>query len=148
MFPTNSERLIGISDAFSAFVYGYPSSCPRAHYCTPNKSVTTLRYTRRPGPIYTGHTCRHLRSAVPWISEDRLLTPLCVDSDWLSCRPMYSRSCCSFTETHIVILGEEVKVGWWWPVVELSRPTCFCFSVPYTSVCSMLLYVYGDRRDY
>ena len=29
MFPTNSERLIGISDAFSAFVYGYPSSCPR-----------------------------------------------------------------------------------------------------------------------
>ena len=51
MFPTNSERLIGISDAFSAFVYGYPSSCPLAH-CTPNKSVTTLRYTRRPGPIY------------------------------------------------------------------------------------------------
>ena len=51
MFPTNSERLIGISDAFSAFVYGYPSSCPRAH-CTPNKSVTTLRYTRRHGPVY------------------------------------------------------------------------------------------------
>ena len=48
MSPTNSERLIGISDAFSAFVYGYPSSCPRAQ-CTPNKSVTTLRYTRRPG---------------------------------------------------------------------------------------------------
>ena len=37
MFPTNSERLIGVSDAFSAFVYGYPSSCPRAH-CTPNKA--------------------------------------------------------------------------------------------------------------
>ena len=53
MFPTNSERLIGISDAFSAFVYGYPSSCPRAH-CTPNKSVPTLRYTRRHGPVYTG----------------------------------------------------------------------------------------------
>ena len=51
MFPTNSERLIGISDAFSAFAYGYPSSCPRAH-CTPNKSVTTLRYTRRHGPVY------------------------------------------------------------------------------------------------
>ena len=31
MFPTNSERLIGISDAFSAFVYWYPSSCPCAH---------------------------------------------------------------------------------------------------------------------
>ena len=23
--------------------------------------------------IYTGHACRHLPSAVPWISEDRLL---------------------------------------------------------------------------
>ena len=44
MFPTNSERLIGVSDAFSAFVYGYPPSSPRAHY-TPNKSVPTLRYT-------------------------------------------------------------------------------------------------------
>ena len=49
--PTNSERLIGISDAFSAFVYGYPSSSPRAQ-CTPNKSVTTLRYTRRHRPVY------------------------------------------------------------------------------------------------
>ena len=57
MFPTNSERLIGVSDAFSAFVYGYPSSCPRAH-CTSNKSETTLRYTRRHGPVYTGHACR------------------------------------------------------------------------------------------
>ena len=71
MFPTNSERLIGISDALSAFVYGYLSSCPRAH-CTPNKSVTTLRYTRRHGPVYTGLACRRLPSAVPWISEDRL----------------------------------------------------------------------------
>ena len=68
----NNECLIGISDAFSAFVYGYPSSCPRAR-CTPNKSAPTLRYTRRPGPIYTSHACRHLPSAVPWISEDRLL---------------------------------------------------------------------------
>ena len=72
MFPTNSERLIGISDAFPAFVYGYPSSCPR-DLRTPNKSALTLRYTRRPGPIYTGHARRFLPSAVPWISEDRLL---------------------------------------------------------------------------
>ena len=69
--PTSSERLIGVSDAFFAFVYGYPSSCPRAQ-CTPNKSVPTLRYTRRHGLIYTGHACRHLPSAIPWISEDRL----------------------------------------------------------------------------
>ena len=63
MFPTNSESLIGISDAFSVFVYGYPSSCPRAH-CTSNKSVPTLRYTlclhvalrprRRDGLLGTG----------------------------------------------------------------------------------------------
>ena len=71
MFPTNSERLIGISDAFSAFVYGYPSSCPRAH-CTPNKRVPTLRYTRRHGPVYTGGF-PWISSGFPWISEDRLL---------------------------------------------------------------------------
>ena len=35
-FPASSECLIGISDAFSAFVYGYPSSSPRAH-CTPQQ---------------------------------------------------------------------------------------------------------------
>ena len=52
-FPASSECLIGISDAFSAFLYGYPSSCPRAH-CIPNKSVPTLRYTHRHGPRYTG----------------------------------------------------------------------------------------------
>ena len=75
----NSEHLIGVSDAFSAFVYRYPSSCPRAH-CTPNKSVPTLCYIRTPGPVYTGHACRHLPSAVPWISEDCLLRQQC---SWL-----------------------------------------------------------------
>ena len=33
MFPMNSEHLISISDAFSAFVYWYLSSCPCVH-CT------------------------------------------------------------------------------------------------------------------
>ena len=56
---------------FLPFVYKYPSSCPCAH-CTPNKSVPTLRYTRRHGPVYTG--------AVPWISEDRLLD----NSGWIN----------------------------------------------------------------
>ena len=69
MFPTNSERLIGVSDAFSAFVYGYLSSCPRAH-CTPNKSVPTLRHTRWHGPVGT------YRVQSPSISEDRLLRPI------------------------------------------------------------------------
>ena len=63
-FPTNSECLIGVSDAFSAFVYGYPSSCPRAH-CTPNKSVPTLRYTRSHGPIYTGPCPKALTECSP-----------------------------------------------------------------------------------
>ena len=57
---------------FLPFVYGYPSCSPRAH-CTPKKIVPTLHYTCRPGPRYTGHACRHFPSAVPWISEDRLL---------------------------------------------------------------------------
>ena len=38
---------------FLPFVYGYPSSSPRAHYIL-NKSVPTLRYTRRHGSTYTG----------------------------------------------------------------------------------------------
>ena len=71
-----SPRAVSVSSAFLMpflpFVYGYLSSSPRAH-CTPNKSVPTPRYTRRPGPIYTGHARRLLPSAVPWISEDRLL---------------------------------------------------------------------------
>ena len=58
---------------FLPFGYGYRSSSPRAH-CTPNKSVPTLCYTHNHGPIYTGHACRHILSAVPWISEDRLFT--------------------------------------------------------------------------
>ena len=71
MFPTNSERLIRISEAFLSLFTGIRHL---AHVLTvPNKSVTILRYTRRHGPVYTGHAFRHLPSAVPWISEARLL---------------------------------------------------------------------------
>ena len=83
--------MISISDAFFLllffpFVYGYPSSCPRAH-CTPNKSVPTLRYTllsccltstearwpirdgvrytRRHGHIYTGPCPKALTECSP-----------------------------------------------------------------------------------
>ena len=63
-FPASSEYLIDISDAFSAFVYGCPSSSPRAH-CNPNKSVPTLRYTRRHGPIYTGPCPKALTECSP-----------------------------------------------------------------------------------
>ena len=41
MFPTNGECLIGISDAFLPFIYGYPSSCPRAHSSAGEVCTTT-----------------------------------------------------------------------------------------------------------
>ena len=56
-FPASSE-------CFLPFVYGYPSSCPRAH-CTPNKSMPALRYTRRHGPIYTGPCPKALTECSP-----------------------------------------------------------------------------------
>ena len=71
MFPTSSERLIGISHAFSAFirhlahVLAVPPTKARLLCATP--AGLDLYY------IYTGHACRHLPSAVHWISEDRLL---------------------------------------------------------------------------
>ena len=77
-----SPRAVSVWSAFLMpflpFLYGYPSSSPRAH----NKSVPTLRYTRRHGPIYTGHACRHLLSAVPWISKDRLFVVVIANCFW------------------------------------------------------------------
>ena len=67
-FPASSECLIGISDAFMPFVYGYTSSSPRAH-CTPNKSATLPAGTYNYIQV---HARRLLTSAVPWISDDRL----------------------------------------------------------------------------
>ena len=52
MFLTNSERLIGISDAFSAFVYGYPSSCPRAHLYPLQKCAYSALHPRAWTYIY------------------------------------------------------------------------------------------------
>ena len=65
-----SPRAVSVWSAFLMpflpFVYGYPSSCPRAH-CTPNKSVPTLplRYTRRHGPTYTGPCPKALTECSP-----------------------------------------------------------------------------------
>ena len=39
--------------------------------------------------IYTGHACRHLPSAVPWISEDRLLKTINYSSKLDSCIKTY-----------------------------------------------------------
>ena len=49
-FPRTVSVWLAFLMPFLPFVYGYPSSSPHAH-CTPNKSVPTLHYTRRHGPI-------------------------------------------------------------------------------------------------
>ena len=73
MFPTNSERLIGISDAFSAFVYGVSVILPTCSVYPQQKRDYSALHPQAWTCIYTVHACRHLPSAVPWISKDRLL---------------------------------------------------------------------------
>ena len=62
---------------FLPFVYGYSSSSPRAH-CTPNKSVPTLRYTRRHGPIYTGPCSKALTECIPLDFRRSSIVCVCV----------------------------------------------------------------------
>ena len=76
MFPTNSECLIGISDAFSAFCLRvsvilptcslYPQQKRAYSYSALHPQAWTYIYIQL-------HARRHLPIAVPWISEDRLL---------------------------------------------------------------------------
>ena len=71
------------------FIYWYPSSSPRAH-CTPNKSVPTLRYTRRHGPIYIYiqiHARRLLPSAFPGFPKIVYWTNFCFANIVRSIRP-------------------------------------------------------------
>ena len=75
MFPMNSEPLISISDFWCLFCLclrvsvilptcsGYPQQ--KRDYSALHPQAWTC--------IYTGHACRHLPSAVPWISKDHLL---------------------------------------------------------------------------
>ena len=63
-FPTSSECLIGISDAFSAFCLRVSVIFPTCSLY-PNKSVPTLRYTRRHGPIYKGPRLKALTERSP-----------------------------------------------------------------------------------
>ena len=78
---------------FLPFVYEYPSSCPCAH-CTPTKAC--LLCATPPGmDLYIQvHACRHLPSAVPWISEG------CLFNIWQSPRP----ACQSITKTHLEVV--------------------------------------------
>ena len=55
----HAQCFTGIFSSFTSILPSFPR-----FQCTPNKSGPTLRYTRKYWP-----------SAVPWISEDRLLSP-------------------------------------------------------------------------
>ena len=76
MFHTNGECLIGISDAF--FCLLFTGIRHLAHVLTVTPTKACLLCATLAG--IQVHASRHLPSTVPWISEARLLTPLCVDS--------------------------------------------------------------------
>ena len=63
-FPASCECLIGISDAFSAFCLRVSVIFPTCSLY-PNKSVPTLRYTRRHGPRVTGPCPKALTECSP-----------------------------------------------------------------------------------
>ena len=70
MFPTNSECLIGISDAFSAFCLRVFAT-DLAHVLTVPPTKACLLCATPLGTLQV-HARRQLPSAVTWISEDRL----------------------------------------------------------------------------
>ena len=63
-FPASSECLTAISDAFFAFCLRVSVIFPTCSLY-PNKSVPTLRYTRRHGPVYTGPCPKALTECSP-----------------------------------------------------------------------------------
>ena len=77
MFPTNSECLIGISDALSAFCLWVFVIFPTCSLYPQQKRAYSALHPQAWTYIYIQvHARRHLPSAVPWISEDRLLSVL------------------------------------------------------------------------
>ena len=78
MFPTNGERLIGISDAFFsffAFFHLFTGIRHLAHVLTvpPTKACLLCATPAGMDRYIQLHARNHLPSAVPWISEDRLV---------------------------------------------------------------------------
>ena len=74
MFPTNSECLIGISDAFSAFCLRVSVIFPTCSlYPQQKRAYSALHPQAWTCIIIQVHARRLLPSAVPLISEDRLL---------------------------------------------------------------------------
>ena len=93
MFLTNSERLISISDAFSAFCLWVSVIFPTCSQYPKQKRAYSALHQQ----AYTGHACRHLPSAVPWISKDHLFTPLCVDCASVVCYKVRSTHCAGYS---------------------------------------------------
>ena len=73
MFPTNSECLISISDAFSAFCLGVSVIFPMCSLYPQQKCAYSVLHPQAWTYIIQVHAWRLLPSAVAWISEDRLL---------------------------------------------------------------------------
>ena len=99
MFPTNSEYLIDIFDAF--FCLLFTGIRHLAHMLTvPPTKVCLLCTTPTGMDLYIQlHACRHLPSAVPWISEDRRLHRSIRDRKVLqvpcTCFSLAPRACCA-----------------------------------------------------
>ena len=118
------------------FVYRYPSSSPRAH-CTGNKSVPTLRNTRRHGPICTGPCPKALTECSPL---DFWRLPICLTT--LILPPLLtppSRHTCSVTISKLSFLQPCLS--------PIPRPTphmcmcvwvCVCVCVCHICVCVCL----------
>ena len=64
-FPANSECLIGISDAFCLRVSVILPTC--SLYPQQKRDYSALH--PQAWTFHTGHACRHLPSAVPWINS-------------------------------------------------------------------------------
>ena len=72
-FPASSERLIGISDAFSAFCLRVSVIFPTCSLYSPTKACLLCATLAGMDLYIQVHARMLLPSAVPWISEDRLL---------------------------------------------------------------------------
>ena len=80
------------------------------------------------------HVRRHLPSAVPWISEDRLLTPLCVDS---SCFHFHLQRRYSLATKGAVNIHVRSNVTWGltsteitYGLLDLATVLAFVFLLP------------------
>ena len=81
-YPASSERLIGISDAFSAFGLRVSVILPTCSlYPQQKRAYSALHPQAWTYNYIQAHTRRLLPSAVPWIFEDRLLADCLPRSD-------------------------------------------------------------------